>query len=114
MKLVTFNKKYGILYKDSIFDINTFEKVQPEHYSLVRAGVLHNLPNTDVDKEFIKKMRKRFAYTKIGSTTAFHINLQQKFFVKVNKDNSMNIFSGYPVFMLKRLLKFIEDEEKFN
>ena len=108
MKLITYDKKFGILYKGSIFDINTFEKVESEKYSLIHSKQLQNLPNKDLDKEFIKALRRRFTYTKIGTTIAFHINLTQKFFVKINKDNTMNIYSGYPVFILKRLLKFIE------
>lgn len=113
MKLITYDKKFGILYKDSIFDINTFEKVEPEKYSLIRSKQLHNLPNKNLDKEFIKTLRRKFTYTKIGTTTAFHINLTQKFFVKINKDNTMNIYSGYSVFILKRLLKFIEQNVVF-
>lgn len=114
MKLITYDKKFGILYKDSIFDINTFEKVEPEKYSLIHSKQLQNLPNKDLDKEFIKTLRRKFTYTKIGATTAFHINLTQKFFVKINKDNTMNIYSGYPVFILKRLLKFIEQNVVFQ
>lgn len=113
MKLITYDKKFGILYKDSIFDINTFEKVEPEKYSLVRSKQLHNLPNKNLNREFIKTLRRKFTYTKIGATTAFHINLTQKFFVKINKDNTMNVYSGYPVFILKRLLKFIEQNVVF-
>ena len=108
MKLVTYDKKFGILYKGSIFDINTFEKVEPEKYSLIHSKQLQNLPNKELDKEFMKSLRHKFPYTKIGNVTAFHINLTQKFFIKINKDNTMNIYSGYPVFILKRLLKFIE------
>lgn len=109
MKLVTYdNNKFGILVKGSIFDINEFKEVKPEKYSLVYSKQLQNLPNKELDKEFMKSLRRKFPYTKIGNVTAFHINLTQKFFVKVNKDNTMNIYSGYPVFILKRLLKFIE------
>ena len=108
MKLITYDNRYGILYKNSIFDISTFEKVEPKKYSLVRSKKLQNLPNKDLDKEFIKALRRKFTYTKIGTTIAFHINFTQKFFVKINKDNTMNIYSGYPVFILKQLLKFIE------
>jgi hypothetical protein len=34
MKLVTYDKKFGILIKDSILDINTFEEVKPEKHSV--------------------------------------------------------------------------------
>lgn len=112
MKLVTYDKKFGILVKGSIFDLNTFEEVKPTAYSVLKAGKLSNLPNTEIDKEFLKALRKRFPYTKIGTTTAFHLNLQQKFFVKINKDNTMNIYSSYPIFVLKRFLKFIEDDKR--
>lgn len=112
MKLVTYDKKFGILIKDSILDINTFEEVKPEKYSILKAGKLSNLPNQEVDKEFLKSLRKRFPYTKIGTTTAFHLNLQQKFFVKINKDNTMNVYSSYPIFVLKRLIKFITKDDK--
>lgn len=112
MKLVTYDKKFGILYKGSIFDINEFKEVKPEKYALIHSKQLQNLPNKDLDKEFIKALRRRFTYTKIGNVTAFHINLTQKFFVKINKNNTMNIYSGYPVFILKRFLKFIEDEKR--
>ena len=113
MKLVTYdNKKFGILIKDSILDINTFEEVKPEKHSVLKAGKLSNLPNQEVDKDFLKSLRKRFPYTKIGTTTAFHLNLQQKFFVKINKDNTMNIYASYPIFVLKRLIKFITKDEK--
>lgn len=112
MKLVTYDKKFGILVKGSIFDINTFEEVKPEKYSVLKAGKLSNLPNQATDKEFLKSLRRKFTYTKIGTTTAFHLNLQQKFFVKINKDNTMNIYSSYPIFVLKRFLKFIEDEKR--
>ena len=112
MKLVTYDKKFGILFKGSIYDINTFEEVKFTAYSVLKAGKLSNLPNQEVDKEFLKFLRKRFPYTKIGTTTAFHLNLQQKFFVKINKDNTMNIYSSYPVFVLKRFLKFIEDDKR--
>ena len=112
MKLVTYDKKFGILIKGSIFDLNTFEEVKPEKYSVLKAGKLSYLPNQEVDKEFLKSLRKRFPYTKIGTTTAFHLNLQQKFFVKINKDNTMNIYSSYPIFVLKRLIKFITKDEK--
>lgn len=108
MKLITYDKKFGILYKGSIFDLNTFEKVETEKHSLIYSKQLQNLPNKELDKEFMKSLRRKFPYTKIGNVTAFHINLTQKFFVKINKDNTMNIYSGYPVFVLKRLLKFIE------
>lgn len=108
MKLVTYDKKFGILYKGSIFDINEFKEVKPEKYSLIHSKQLQNLPNKELDKEFMKSLRRKFPYTKIGNVTAFHINLTQKFFIKINKDNTMNIYSGYPVFVLKRLLKFIE------
>lgn len=111
MKLVTYDKKFGILIKDSILDINTFEEVKPEKYSVLRSGKLSNLPNQEIDKEFLKSLRKRFPYTKIGTTTAFHLNLQQKFFVKINKDNTMNIYSSYPIFVLKRLIKFITKDD---
>ena len=113
MKLITYDKKFGILYKGFIYDINTFEEVKPEKYSLIRSKQLHNLPNKNFDKEFIKTLRRKFTYTKIGTTTAFHINLTQKFFVKINKDNTMNIYSGYSVFILKRLLKFIKQNVVF-
>ena len=112
MKLVTYDKKFGILIKGSIFDLNTFEEVKPEKYSVLKAGKLSNIPNQEVDKEFLKSLRKRFPYTKIGTTTAFHLNLQQKFFVKINKDNTMNIYSSYPIFVLKRLIKFITKDDK--
>ena len=112
MKLVTYDKKFGILVKGSIFDLNTFEEVKPEKYSVLKSGKLSNLPNQEVDKEFLKSLRKRFPYTKIGTTTAFHLNLQQKFFVKINKDNTMNVYSSYPIFVLKRLIKFITKDEK--
>ena len=112
MKLITYDKKFGILIKDSILDINTFEEVKPEKYSVLKSGKLSNLPNQEVDKEFLKSLRKRFPYTKIGTTTAFHLNLQQKFFVKINKDNTMNVYSSYPIFVLKRLIKFITKDEK--
>jgi hypothetical protein len=112
MKLVTYDKKFGILVKGSIFDLNTFEEVKPEKYSVLKAGKLSNLPNQEIDKEFLKSLRRKFTYTKIGTTTAFHLNLQQKFFVKINKDNTMNIYSSYPIFVLKRFLKFIEDDKR--
>ena len=113
MKLITYdNKKFGILIKDYILDINTFEEVKPEKYSVLRSGKLSNLPNQEIDKEFLKSLRKRFPYTKIGTTTAFHLNLQQKFFVKINKDNTMNIYSSYPIFVLKRLIKFITKNDE--
>ena len=112
MKLITYDKKFGILYKGSIFDINTLEEVKPEKYSVLKSGKLSNLPNQEVDKEFLKSLRKRFPYTKIGTTTAFHLNLQQKFFVKINKDNTMNVYSSYPIFVLKRLIKFITKDDK--
>ena len=112
MKLVTYDKKFGILIKGSILDINTFEEVKPEKYSVLKSGKLSNLPNQEVDKEFLKSLRKRFPYTKIGTTTAFHLNLQQKFFIKINKDNTMNIYSSYPIFVLKRFLKFIENDKR--
>ena len=112
MKLVTYDKKFGILVKGSIFDLNTFEEVKPEKYSVLKAGKLSNLPNQEIDKEFLKSLRRKFTYTKIGTTTAFHLNLQQKFFVKINKDNTMNIYSSYPIFVLKRFLKFIEDDSR--
>ena len=112
MKLVSYDKKFGILIKGSIFDLNTFEEVKPIAYSVLKAGKLSNLPNQEINKEFLKSLRKRFPYTKIGTTTAFHLNLQQKFFVKINKDNTMNIYSSYPIFVLKRLLKFIEDDKR--
>ena len=111
MKLVTYDKKFGILVKGSIFDLNTFEEVKPEKYSVLKAGKLSNLPNQEIDKEFLKSLRRKFTYTKIGTTTAFHLNLQQKFFVKINKDNTMNVYSSYPIFVLKRFLKFIEDDK---
>lgn len=112
MKLITYdNKKFGILIKDSILDINTFEEVKPEKYSVLKAGKLSNLPNQEIDKEFLKSLRRKFTYTKIGTTTAFHLNLQQKFFVKINKDNTMNIYSSYPIFVLKRLIKFITKDD---
>lgn len=112
MKLVTYDKKFGILIKGSIFDLNTFEEVKPEKYYVLKAGKLSNLPNQEIDKEFLKSLRKRFPYTKIGTTTAFHLNLQQKFFVKINKDNTMNVYSSYPIFVLKRLIKFITKDDK--
>ena len=111
MKLITYDKKFGILFKGSIYDINTFEEVKLTAYSVLKAGKLSNLPNQEVNKEFLKSLRKRFPYTKIGTTTAFHLNLQQKFFVKINKDNTMNIYSSYPVFVLKRLIKFITKDD---
>ena len=114
MKLVTYDKKFGILVKGSIFDLNTFEEVKPENYTVLKAGKLSNLPNQEIDKEFLKSLRRKFTYTKIGTTTAFHLNLQQKFFVKINKDNTMNIYSSYPIFVLKRLLKFITKDGKEN
>ena len=112
MKLVTYDKKFGILVKGSIFDLNTFEEVKPENYAVLKAGKLSNLPNQEIDKKFLKSLRRKFTYTKIGTTTAFHLNLQQKFFVKINKDNTMNIYSSYPIFVLKRLLKFIAKDGK--
>ena len=87
MKLVTYDKKFGILVKGSIFDLNTFEEVKPEKYSVLKAGKLSNLPNQEIDKEFLKSLRRKFTYTKIGTTTAFHLNLQQKFFVKIVKQS---------------------------
>lgn len=112
MKLITYDKKFGILFKGSIFDLNTFEEVKDTPYSILKAGKLSNLPNQEIDKEFLKSLRRKFTYTKIGTTTAFHLNLQQKFFVKINKDNTMNIYSSYPIFVLKRFLKFIEDDKR--
>lgn len=112
MKLITYNKKFGILVKGSIFDINTFEEVKPETYAFLHASKLQNLPNQELNKEFLKSMRKKFPYTKIDRTYVFHINLIQKFFVKINKDNTMNIYSSYPIFVLKRLIKFITKDDK--
>ena len=105
--VITNNKKYGILYRGSVYDINTFEAMEAPSYSLLRSGKLHNLPNEELNEPFIKALRKKFPYTKIGNTYAFHVNWKQEFFVKINKDNTMNIYSGYPIFVLKRLLKFI-------
>ena len=111
MKLVTYDKKFGILVKGSIFDLNTFEEVKPEKYSVLKAGKLSNLPNQEIDKEFLKSLRRKFTYTNNGTTTAFHLNLQQKFLVKINKDNTMNVYSSYPIFVLKRLIKFITKDD---
>ena len=112
MKLVTYDKKFGILVKGSIFDLETFEEVKPESYTFLYASKLSNLPNQELNKDFLKNMRKKFPYTKIDRTYVFHINLIQKFFVKINKDNTMNVYSGYPIFVLKRFLKFIEDDKR--
>jgi hypothetical protein len=109
MKLLISNdKKCGILYKGSVFDINSLQEIEDE-YSTLRAGKLQYLPNMELDKELIKKLRRKFPYTKIGNTYAFHLNWHQKFFVKINKDNTMNLYSGYPIFVLKRTLKFLEN-----
>ena len=59
MKLVTYDKKFGILVKGSIFDLNTFEEVKPTAYSVLKAGKLSNLPNQEINKEFLKNMRKK-------------------------------------------------------
>jgi hypothetical protein len=112
MKLVSYDKKFGILIKGSIFNLETFEEVKPETYAFLHASKLQNLPNQELNKEFLKSMRKKFPYTKIDRTYVFHINLIQKFFVKINKDNTMNIYSGYPISVLKQFLKFIEKDEK--
>lgn len=105
--LINNDRKYGILYKGSVFDINSLQKIEGE-YTTLRAGKLQHLPNMELDKELIKKLRRKFPYTKIGNTYAFHLNWHQKFFVKVNKDNTINFYSGYPIFVLKRILKFLK------
>ena len=105
--LINNDKKYGIFYKGSVFDINSLQKTEGE-YNTLKVGKLQHLPNMELDMELIKKLRRKFPYTKISNTYAFHINWNQKFFVKVNKDNTMNVYSGYPIFVLKRTLKFIE------
>lgn len=105
--LINNDKKCGILYKGSVFDINSLQEIEGE-YTTLRAGKLQHLPNMKLDMELIKKLRRKFPYTKIGNTYAFHLNWHQKFFVKINKDNTMNIYAGYPIFVLKRTLKFLE------
>ena len=108
MKLLISNdKKYGILYKGSVFDVNTFQKETEKAYTTLKSGKLNHLPNTELDKELVKYFRRKFPYTKINDTIAFHINWTQKFFVKINKDNTMNIYSSYPIFVLKRFIKFM-------
>jgi hypothetical protein len=109
MKLIiSDNKKYGILRKGSVFDINTFEIIDVNKYYNLRSGKLQHLPNKEFDKELFRKAKGLFPYTTVGNTYVFHINLRQKFFIKINKDNTMNIYSGYPIFVLKRLIKFID------
>jgi hypothetical protein len=105
--LINNDRKYGILYKDSVFDINSLQEIEGE-YTTLKVSKLQHLPNAELDMELIKKLRRKFPYTKIGNTYAFHLNWHQKFFVKINKDNTMNIYSGYPIFVLKRILKFLE------
>lgn len=108
MKLLISNdRKYGILYKGSVFDINTFQKETEKTYTTLKSGKLNHLPNMELDNELIKYLRRKFPYTKINDTIVFHINWTQKFFVKINKDNTMNIYSGYPIFVLKRFIKFM-------
>ena len=108
IKLLINDRKYGILYKGSIFDINSLQEIEGE-YTTLKVGKLQHLPNAELDMELIKKLRRKFPYTKIGNTYAFHLNWHQKFFVKINKDNTMNIYAGYPIFVQKRLLKFLQN-----
>ena len=88
MKLLISNdRKYGILYKGSVFDINSLQEIEGE-YTTLKVSKLQHLPNAELDMELIKKLRRKFPYTKIGNTYAFHLNWHQKFFVKINKDNT--------------------------
>lgn len=108
------NKKIGFLYKNTLYDINSFDELDTESYSTLKSGKLCNLPLQPFDKDFISELKSTFPYTKIGRTYAFHINWIQKFFIRINEDNTMNIYSGYPVWILKRLLSFIKYAPKYK
>lgn len=112
--VITDDGKYGILHKDVVFDINTFNELSSNNISNVKSGKLHNLPLQPIDKDFISKLKSKFPYTKIGRTYAFHLNWIQKFFIRINENNTMNIYSGYPVWILKRLLSFINREHRYQ
>ena len=105
--IVTSDKKYGILQKNSIFDVNSFQELPLTEFSDLRSGRFNHLPNEAIDNTMLRLLRRKFPYTKIHSIYVFHINWKQKFYVKLNKDNTMNIYSGYPTFVLKRFLKFV-------
>lgn len=103
-KLICTNtKQYGILYQDSVFDLNTFEPIKCEKYSLLRPGKFKHF-SKELDDDFIKLLKKNFPYTLINKTLVIHINWKQKFFI--GKD----IYSAYPIWVIKRLLKFIQNE----
>jgi hypothetical protein len=108
------DKKIGFLYKSKLYDINSFNKLDTESYSNLKSSKLHNLPLQPINIDFISELKSTFPYTKIGKTYVFHLNWTQKFFVRINEDNTMNIYSGYPIWILKRLLSFIKYNEHNN
>lgn len=108
------DKKIGFLYKTKLYDINSFDKINVESYSTLKSGKLHNLPLQPVNIDFIAELKSTFPYTKIGKTYAFHLNWTQKFFIRINENDTMNIYSGYPVWVLKRLLSFIKYEPTYR
>ena len=104
--VVTNDKKYGLLHKGSVLDVNTFEPIYTNDFTTLRSGRFNKI-TSEKDLDFVKHLKSKFPYTTIGNVIAFHINWKQKFFIRMNKDEKMIIYSGYPLFILKRLMSFI-------
>lgn len=106
--VVTNDKKYGLLHKGFVLDINTFEPIDTNNFTTVKSGRFNEMIS-DKDLSFVKHLKSQFPYTTIGNVIAFHINWKQKFFIRISKGDKMTIYSGYPLFILKRLISFINN-----
>ena len=104
--VITNDKKYGLLHKGSVLDINTFKPINTNNFTALKSGKFNNM-EVDKDLDLIKHLRSRFPYTTIGNVIAFNINWKQKFFIRLSKGDKMTIYSGYPLFVLKRLIAYI-------
>lgn len=104
--VVTNDKKYGLLHKGSVLDINTFNPIDTNNFTALKSGKFNNM-EVDKDLDLIKYLRRQFPYTTVGNVIAFNINWKQKFFIRLSKGDKMTIYSGYPLFVLKRLIAYI-------
>lgn len=110
IKLVYSNKQYGFIYENQMFDVNTLEKIDCNKYVLIKPelNISEELYSTR-NKEFIKKLKSLFPYTKLhDDIIKYNLNWEQSFIIIDHKDMNL-IISEYPTHVIKQLIKFIEN-----
>ena len=106
MKLITYDKKFGILVKGSIFDLNTFEEVKPESYTFLHANRLQNLPNQDLNKDFLKNMACK------TTLKTFAMNHKVESEIWLNEKHDINFLEENKEILVEKYFEFLKKENE--